>query len=124
MALLHLTDQDTVDFREGDAYEETRPEGHPIVRWDFFIEVQTAADRKLAQDGKRSKVYVLRHPYRWRQEAERKVPFVKARGVIDLDHWVELETWPLEEKWDLMGQHEWEVGHGLRAEHDLYHGIP
>jgi hypothetical protein len=123
VSFFKLTDRDTVDFGEGDAYQ-VPSEDFPITRFDYFVEVQTAADRALVQAGKRSQVYTLRHPFRCKCDVEQMVQIVKARGVINLDHWDVRETWPLEEKWAVMAEHEWEVGHGYRAEHDLYHGVP
>jgi hypothetical protein len=123
VTLLYLTDKDDVAIAEGDVYQINTEDG-PMPTWNYYVEVQTAADLKLAQDGKRSKVFVLAHPFRQRQDAKAHAVLVRARGVLNLDHWAERETWPLEEKWAQMGQQEWEVGHDFRAEHDLYHGIP
>jgi hypothetical protein len=114
-ATLFLTDFDEVGVNEGPIYlVPARNEDDPYERFDYFIEVMTP-------DGK---IFRLSHAYQDRAAAEKKVKFVKARGCLNLEHWHEVEVMSLEEKFDLYAEHEWEVAHGYRAEHDLYHGLP
>jgi hypothetical protein len=105
-----------VGVAESLAYEIATEDG-PGTTWHLYL-------RARAEDGRE-----FAHPEAfWRSRAaaaERLAARVRARGSIDPEVWNELEPeMPLEERWALMGRQEHEVRLGLRAEADLYHGIP
>ncbi len=84
------------------------------VRWDFFALAETPG----------GKFYTHPHAFRWRQDAERFVERVAARGDIDRALWVEQEaSMSLEERFAIYAANEQEVRMGYRAEEDLYHGV-
>lgn len=119
MATLRLTDADEVGVYEGPLYEEAADDcgddgRGKNIRFDYYVEVIVAG----------GKTYRLPHPYRFRDYATRKVTFVQARGVINLDLWIEVEVMSLEERFALCAENENEVRLGYRSEEDLYHGIP
>ncbi len=123
MALHRLTPRDLVEVAEGPSYEIHNEDGVG-TRYDYFVEFQSEADHRRAGAGKRSRVFTLNHAFRQRDQAERMVAKINARGTLDLDHWIERETWSLEERWTTAGWQEYEVSLGMRDEADLYHGIP
>jgi hypothetical protein len=100
---------------EGPSYMTSTEDG-PMPTWDFNV-IASAAGQDYC------------HPVTYwksrRPSADAFADKVRRAGSIDPTLWVAMDPpTSLEERWDAMAQHEAEERLGLRAPHDMYHGIP